>query len=108
MPTIPINDLATDPQNKRAPQETLVAGHHRRAAERRARTGVVEQVLADVPMQAIIDGLLVEAVLEGSDAAEGQAALPAIPVGILTATQRSPRLPRSVRGGKRRLKKKGR
>ena len=74
---------------KTEPREGIVAGHHRRVSERAKAAGGVAQVLADVPMQAIIDGLLVEAVLEGSDAAEGQAALPAIPVGILTATQRS-------------------
>ena len=91
---------------KTEPREGIVAGHHRRVSERAKAAGVVAQVLADVPMQAIIDERMVAAVLEDTDAAEAAEALPAIPVGILTTTQRSPRMPRSVRGGKRRLKKK--
>jgi hypothetical protein len=90
---------------KTVPKETIVAGHQRRVAERAKSAGVVEQVLADVPMQAIIDERVVEAVLEGTEAAEAERALPAIPVGIVTA-ERAYRPPRSVRAGKRRLKKK--
>ena len=105
MPTIPIDDLATDPQNKRAPKESIVAGHQRRVAERRQAAGVVEQLLVDVPMQALIDDRLVDAVLQDTEAAAAAEALPAIPVGIVTA-ERAYRPPRSVRAGKRRLKKK--
>jgi hypothetical protein len=87
------------------PKETIVAGHQRRVAARRHAAGVVELLLSDVPMQAIIDERVVDAVLEGTEAAEAERALPAIPVGIVTA-ERAYRPPRSVRAEKRRLKKK--
>jgi hypothetical protein len=111
---IDLHALRANPANPRALplRETLVAGHQRRlATQQHARAtppDLVEQLLADVPMQAIIDERMVEAVLEDTDAAEAAAALPAIPVGIISTEQRSPRLPRSVRAGKRRLKKKKR
>jgi hypothetical protein len=88
------------------PKEGIVAGHQRRVSERTKAAGVVEQLQADVPMSAIIEGRVVDAVLEHTDAAEARDTLPAIPVGIITTEQRSPRIPRSVRAGKRRLKKK--
>ena len=87
------------------PKETIVAGHQRRVAERAKAAGVVELILSDVPMQAIIDERVVDAVLEDTDAAAAAEALLAIPVGIVTA-ERAYRPPRSVRAGKRRLKKK--
>jgi len=90
---------------KTIPKETIVAGHARRVAERARTAGVVDLLLADVPMEAIIEGCLVEAVLEDRDAAAAAAALPEIPVGVIT-TERVHHPPRSVRAGKRRQRKK--
>jgi len=87
------------------PKETIVAGHQRRVAEHAKAAGEVELLLSDVPMQALIDERVVDAVLQDTEAAAAAEALPAIPVGIVTAEQ-AYRPPRSVRAGKRRLKKK--
>jgi hypothetical protein len=87
------------------PKETIVAGHQRRVAEHAKAAGLVELILSDVPMQAPIDERVVDAVLQDTEAAAAAEALPAIPVGIVTA-ERAYRPPRSVRAEKRRLKKK--